>query len=157
MVVELSEKAVKSELPPPGEQRSPGRILVVPANDDADEIAAAMFAQLLDQNGYAAIPFSLDFSRDEKFRVVQPDDNDVFCISALPPFAFAGAIALSLHLHLRFPQTKVLIGIWGFAGNTERALQRFQQSRPEQLVTSLAGGLKFFAERHIPEEIHSTI
>ena len=44
---------------------------------------------------------------------------------------------------MRFPRTRVIIGVWGFAGDTERALQRFQPSRPAKLVTSLADAVKF--------------
>ena len=65
----------------------------------------------------------------------------MFCISAVPPFAFAGAITLVRQLQLRFPRTKIIVGVWGFSGNTERALQRFQQSQPDCLVTSLAAAL----------------
>ena len=71
MVVEFSEKALKADgadraapakalpvAPPP--QASPGRILILPANDEADEITAAMLAQLLIERGHAAISFALD-------------------------------------------------------------------------------------------------
>ena len=44
---------------------------------------------------------------------------------------------------MRFPRAKVIIGVWGFAGDAERALQRFQPSRPAKLVTSLAEAVKF--------------
>ena len=59
-----------------------------------------MLAQLPNAAGYSAISFPVDF---------------------------AGAITLVLQLKLRFPRTKVMVGVWGFSGNTERALQRLQQ------------------------------
>ena len=122
---------------------------MVPANDEADEIAAAMLAQVLDQAGYAAIPFPVDFARDERIGIVDPHENDIFCISAVPPFAFAGAITLARQLQLRFPRTKVIVGVWGFSGNTERALQRFQQSRPHCLVTSFAAAVQYVADGQV--------
>ena len=67
----------------------------------------------------------------------------MFCISALPPFAFSGAITLSRQIQLRYPRTKVVVGVWGFTGNAERALQRFQPSPPELLITNLADAVKF--------------
>jgi hypothetical protein len=70
----------------------------------------------------------------------------MFCVSALPPFAFAGAINLSRQLQPRFPRTQLMIGVWSFAGDAERALQRFQPSRPHVLVTNLADAVKFAAE-----------
>jgi len=150
MVGELSEKAVAAseDLPAqaPAERDFKGRIFVVPASDEADEIAAAMLAQLLHQSGHAAIPFPVDFAGEEKIGIVHPDENDMFCISAVPPFAFAGAIALMRQLHLRFPRTKVMVGIWGFSGNTERALRRFQPAQPNCLVNSLAEAVRNVAD-----------
>ena len=144
MVVEFSEKAMNAEETPG--PTSSGRLLVLPANDEADEITAAMLVQLLELAGYAAIPFSVDASLLDRIATVNPSEQDVFCISALPPFAFAGAINLSRQLQARFPRTKMMVGVWGFAGNAERALQRFQPSRPQALVTSLADAVKFAAE-----------
>src|SRR5437764_1722025 len=60
MLVELAERGLKADAPEPRLEPSAGRILVLPANDEADEIAAGMLAQLLEQAGYAAISFSLD-------------------------------------------------------------------------------------------------
>jgi hypothetical protein len=148
MVVEFSEKAVRASL----ESAEPssagaGRVFVVPANDEADEIAAAMLAQLLDEAGYTALPLTVDLAREEKIGILNPDENDIFCISAMPPFAFSGAIALNRQLQRRFPLTKVIAGVWGFAGNAERALQRFQPSQPQELVTSLGDALQVLAAK----------
>ena len=160
MVVEYSEKAVaaaESLTEQESVQLGSGRIFVVPANDEADEIAAAMLAQLLHEAGYAAIPFPVDFARDERIAIVAPSEGDVFCISALPPFAFAGAITLVRQLQLRFPRTKVVVGVWGFSGNTERALQRFQPSRPHCLVTSFAAAVQYLADNQVCAPVPATI
>jgi hypothetical protein len=34
--------------------------------------------------------------------------------------------------------------VWGFNGDTERALQRFQPKRPDKLVTSLGDAVAYF-------------
>jgi len=144
MLVEFSELAVKSDA---GERAVtlPGRVFCIPANDEADEITAAMLAQVLEQAGYVAISFSLDPALQEAVTLMEPAENDTFCISALPPFAFARARALSRQLQSRFPRTKMMIGVWGFAGDTESALQRFQPSHPDKLATSLADAVTFIA------------
>jgi predicted PurR-regulated permease PerM len=148
ILVEFSEKTVKSEAAnaEAGTGASSGRMLILPANDEADEIAAAMLAQLLEQAGYAAISFSVDPSLQHAIGLMDPAENDTFCISALPPLAFSSAIALSRQLQLRFPQTKMIIGVWGFTGDTEQALKRFQPSRPDKLVTTLADAVKFVVD-----------
>ena len=149
MLVEFSEKAIKDE---PAAEAPPGRIFVLPASDEADEIIAAMLAQLLEQAGYTAIPFAPGPSLHQILETMRPAENDTFCISALPPFAFSCAIALGRQLQLRYPRTKMLIGVWGFSGDTARALQRFLPSRPAGLVTSLAEAVQFVVDANPPIE-----
>ncbi len=157
MLVEFSEKAVKSDAATAeaaGEQQPAekipeapaGRAFCIPASDEADEITAAMLGQLLEQAGYTAISFSLDPALMlDIVEAMEPSDKDTFCISALPPFAFARARTLSRRLQLRFPRTTIMIGVWGFAGDTEHALQRFLPSRPAKFVTSLTEAVRFVA------------
>jgi methanogenic corrinoid protein MtbC1 len=142
MVAEFSEQTQRSE---PRPAASAGRAICLPANDEADEITAAMLAQLLEQAGCATLAFSLDSSLQHSVDLVAPDEKDTFFISALPPFAFARARTLVRQLQARFPRTRLVIGVWGFTGDVEQALQRFQPSRPDKLVTSLADAVKFIA------------
>jgi predicted PurR-regulated permease PerM len=146
MVVEFSERTLKSDVvngEAPAPEDVSGRVLCVPANDEADEITAAMLAQLLNQAGYPAISFPLDSPVEDLVALINPGETDTFCISALPPFAFARARTLSRELQMRFPRSNVIVGVWGFTGDTERAMQRFQPSRPAKLVTSLSDAVKF--------------
>jgi hypothetical protein len=78
----------------------------------------------------------------QQLAFVQPAADDVFCISALPPFAFAHARTLSHQLRGRFPGIRIVVGVWGFTGETERAMERFQTPRPDKLVTSLADAIQ---------------
>jgi predicted PurR-regulated permease PerM len=147
MIAEFSEKTVAPESNP---EAAPAtecerRVLCLPANDEADEIAAAMLAQLLEQAGCPALALPLDPSLEQLAAAAEPSPSDVFCISALPPFAFARARTLSRLLQLRFPRTRIVIGVWGFTGETEQALQRFQPKRPDKLVASMASAVEFFA------------
>jgi hypothetical protein len=157
LLVEFSEKTLKSDAAnaeaaedrPPLPERlegSPGRVFCIPASDEADEITATMLAQLLEQAGYTAISFPLDPALQHPIGLMDPSGHDTFCISALPPFAFARARTVSQQLQLRFPRTKVIIGVWGFAGDTEHALQRFKPSRPARLVTNLGDAVQFVVD-----------
>jgi hypothetical protein len=153
MVVEFSEGSLNTDpllSDAPREEKIPkasvGRVFCLPANDEADEITAAMLAQLLEQAGYTAVSFALDAAQQQAVGFMNPAENDTFFISALPPFAFARARTLSKELQMRFPRAKVIAGVWGFTGDTERAMQRFQPSRPNKLVTSLAEAVKFVVD-----------
>jgi hypothetical protein len=141
MIAEFPEQTAQEPAP----AAASGRVLCVPANDEADEIAATMLAQLLEQAGCPAVSLPLDPSLQHLAAIVEPAQGDVFCISAVPPFAFARARTLSRLLQVRFPRNKMYIGVWGFTGEIEQALQRFQPKRPEKLLTSLVGAVEFFA------------
>ena len=140
MLAEFSEQTLRPEPTAPA-----GRAICLPASDEADEITAAMLAQLMEQAGCAALSFPLDSSLHNSVGLLDPDEKDVFFVSALPPFAFARARVLARHLQSRFPRTKLVIGVWGFTGDLEKALQRFQPARPDKLVTTLADAVKFVA------------
>jgi predicted PurR-regulated permease PerM len=114
-----------------------GRVFCIPANDEADEISASMLSQLLELGGCAALSFPVDPGLREMLEVLQPSADDVICISAVPPFAFSHAKTLSRQLRTSFPLTRIVVGVWGFPGETKPALERFQAPRPDHLVTTL--------------------
>ena len=147
MLAELAERAARAALADveaAGDAKPAsacGRIFCIPASDEADEVTAAMLALLLEHSGCIVLPFTPDPGL-QQLAFVQPAADDVFCISALPPFAFAHARTLSQQLRVRFPGIRIVVGVWGFAGDTERAMERFQAPRPDRLVTSLADAIQ---------------
>jgi hypothetical protein len=74
--------------------------------------------------------------------LVDPGQDDVICISALPPYAFAPARMISNQMRRRFPGIKLVVAIWGFKGETEKAKARLERNQPDRLVTSLAQALE---------------
>jgi hypothetical protein len=46
----------------------------------------------------------------------------------------------------RFPKVKLVTGIWGFKGDTEKAKARFERNQPDRLVTSLVQALEQIEE-----------
>jgi hypothetical protein len=146
MLAEFSENAqntASESVEEPPEQTHPGRIFCFPAHDEADEIAAAMLAQLLEQAGCATISFPLGSSSENMLGIVEASDNDIFCISAVPPFAFSHARTLNRQLRTKFPHSKFLVGVWGFNGDIERGLQRFKPWPPDKFVVSLADAIAY--------------
>ncbi len=150
MLTELVERAEKSgfadvaitgEAEPAVPAAPGGRILCIPASDEADEVTAAMLALLLEHSGCNVVTMMPDPTL-QQVAFVQPAADDVFCISALPPFAFARARTLSRQLRMRFPGIRIVVGVWGFAGETAGAMERFQTPRPDKLVTSLADAIQ---------------
>ena len=116
-----------------------GRIVCLPAHDQADEITAAMLAQLLEQKGFAVLSFpSAGSSPNEWLAAIDARPSDVVCISALPPYAFAPARVMCKQIRERFPKLKVVVCVWGFSGDTQKAKARFERAQPHRLSTSLA-------------------
>ena len=159
MIADFSQQSEATEQPgtesPAPEQAQPkhsgeifglasgGRVFSLPAHDEADEIAAAMLAQLLEHAGCATIALPLGSSFQTTLALIEPTRNDIFCISAVPPFAFSQARTLSRELRVKFPGVKVVIGVWGFGGETERALLRFLPSPPDKFVRTLTEALEY--------------
>jgi predicted PurR-regulated permease PerM len=158
MIAEFSEyqqvndaAAARSEVdtapPPDADGHSDARILCVPAHDQADEITASMLAQLLEQRGLAALSFPIGGpSPHEWIGLIETRRSDIVCISALPPYAFAPARAMCKQIRERFPKLKVVVCVWGFAGDATKAKARFERTQPDRLSTSLAQALEHIQE-----------
>src|SRR5208283_3920618 len=106
------------------------RIVCIPAYDRADEITAAMLAQILEQKGYATLSFPLGSSLHECLASIGSGTGDLVCISALPPYAFAPARAMCKQVRELFPKLQVVVCIWGFSGDTRKAMARFERTQP---------------------------
>lgn len=120
-----------------------GRALCVAASDEADEIAASMLAQLLEEQGVSAVVFS-PCAWSQALALLEPQPNDRICISAVPPFAFAPARILARQLRSKFPKTQILVCLWGFGADADKALQRFEPPRPERILSSLSDTVEYF-------------
>ena len=114
------------------------RILCVPAYDQADEITASMLAQILEQKGHAVVSFPLAApSITEWIRTIKGELNDIVCISTLPPYAFAPARAMCKQIREAFPKLRIVVCVWGFGGDTQKAMARFERTPPDRFCTSL--------------------
>jgi predicted PurR-regulated permease PerM len=143
MISEFSEREQDEQ--PRVSGRLGGRIICFPANDEADQITATMLAQLLEEGGYSVISFPVGAALRDLL-AVEPGPEDVIVISAVPPFAFAHSKALYKQIHSRLPKVKVMVGIWGFSGDLDKAKARFERQQPETIVTTLAEATKYVAE-----------
>lgn len=129
------------------------RILCVPAHDRADELTAAILAQQLEQRGYTTLAFSIGGpDPHEWIALIDPGPNDVVCISALPPYAFAPARTMCKQIRERFPKLKVVVCVWGFTGDAQKANARFERTQPDRLSASLAEALEHVQELVHPEQ-----
>jgi predicted PurR-regulated permease PerM len=155
MITELSEYQLALSLPPaedaaagpaPAERLS-ARILCLPASDRADEVTADMLAQLLGQAGHEALSLPIAHaSPAELLALIERRQDDVICISALPPYAFPPARTMCKVIRERYPKLKLVVGVWGFSGDTEKAKARFERTQPDRLLTSMAQAIEQIQE-----------
>jgi predicted PurR-regulated permease PerM len=154
MIAEFSEyesaEAASQEDPEPAveaAERVDARIICIAAHDQADEITAAMLAQLLEQDGFATLSFSnAGASPNEWLALIGAGPSDIVCISALPPYAFAPTRAMCKQIRERFPRLKVVVCWWGFNGDKEKAKARFERTQPARLATSMAEAVEHVQE-----------
>ena len=125
----------------------PGRIFVIPAKDQADEISGALFAQLLEREGHAVI--SLPLGSANELAMLKPSAEDIICVSALPPFAFSAAAKLCVQLRSSYPEPRIMAGIWGFPAGRESMLERLEKSSRTIVATSFTQAL----EQTVPQPV----
>ena len=146
MIAEFSEYQLTDSSPGVAEYRN-ARIVCLPAHDRADEITAAMLAQILEQKGFSTLSFPVvGSSLNDLLAMIEAGHGDVVCISALPPYAFAPARAMCKQIRERFPKLKVLVCVWGFNGDVQKAMTRFERTQPDRLCTSLAQAVEHIEE-----------
>lgn len=143
MVVELSEYQVDgagatAETP----DHTDHRIICLPAQDRADEIVAAMLAQILEQQGFVTMSFPAGHSPTECLASIASGPADVVCVIALPPYAFAPARSMCKQIRDRYPKLRVVVCVWGFGGDTQKAMARFERTPPNRLSTSVADAVE---------------
>jgi predicted PurR-regulated permease PerM len=121
-------------------------IVCVPANDQADEIAATMLAQLLEQCGHKTLLLPSVALSPEILTRLAEEAGTILCISAVPPFAFAHARTLALRLRQSVPGNRILVGLWNTNGDKDVLRERFGQARPDMVVTTFREALRQIKE-----------
>lgn len=128
-----------------GLEKAPGpsrAVLCLSAGDRADEIGAAMLAQLLEQAGHRVTSLSVAESRSVADASGSNGHSiDLIVISALPPFAILSARSLAKRLRTRFPQTDILVGLWQLGSESKGGMARLEKAFTDPVVTTLAEAL----------------
>jgi len=145
LIAELTDyKSPVAPEPPCDPDSTPSRtypVVCVPASDQADEIAATMLAQLLEQCGHKTLLLPSAALSPEILSRLGEEAGTILCISAVPPFAFAHARTLAIRLRESLPGNRVLIGLWNTAGNKDVLRERFGPGRPDFVVATLQEAL----------------
>jgi hypothetical protein len=114
------------------------RILCLPARDEADEIAGMMLAQLLATGECLVESLSFTAAAGELVDLVNRRKPAAVCISATPPAAVMHARHLCKRLRGRFPDIRLIVGLWDAQGDLTKATVRIGGGATTHVVATLA-------------------
>jgi predicted PurR-regulated permease PerM len=112
-------------------------VLVLPAGEEADEIAGLMLAQLLESRGYCATVSSASSLVSEASAMVEQQQAHAVCVSAMPPGSVARARYLCKRLHEKQADLRIIVGLWAFRGDLAPTKSRLALAAPGQVVINL--------------------
>jgi predicted PurR-regulated permease PerM len=106
------------------------RILCLPARAERDEIAGTMLAHVLRYRGCQAwsVPAPVRADRKEVVELVEKSELDAVVISIVAPSAVLHARFLYLSLRNRFPDLRIVVGLWGMGSSLTPAVKRLRDA-----------------------------
>ena len=110
-------------------------VLCISARDEADEIVALLLSQLLQRDGFNT--HTLPLGSSDACSAVDDMNPAVVCISALPPFAIDHARSLYQKLRSKSPKLDIIVCLWHFEGDLEKAARRLKMSSGHRLQVNL--------------------
>ena len=113
-------------------------ILLLPARNEADEIAATMLAQLVETSGFRVETISETVLAGELANLIAQRQADVVCISAMPPAAATHARYLCKRLQGKFPEGRLIVGLWNAQGDLAKARTRLGCGAAVRVAATLA-------------------
>ena len=117
---------------------APFHVYCLPARADRDALAGAMLTQLLQQQGVAAQNSTGKLAAGELLDLVEKSEADAACVSVVSPSTVIQARYLCVKIRARFPQLKIVIGLWGMTQGVTDATRRLRDSGADEVVTTLA-------------------
>ena len=114
-------------------QDSCRHVCIVPAHDDADEVAGAMLARLIP----GAHRFAAGSLAAETIDQVEEQGCRIICISAVPPRAASHAAYLVRRLKQRFPKKRIVVGLWS-TETIDKVKPRLLEAGADDVLTRLA-------------------
>ena len=118
------------------EETGRGDVLCIPARDDADDVVAMLLARLLVRQGHRAQSIQIGTTAEMLSQVTELNPG-VVCISALPPFAVNHARAFYTKLRTQSPDLHIVICLWHFEGDPQKAAARLKLAPGHGFFTTL--------------------
>ena len=114
------------------------RALCLPARDKADELGARMVEKLVIQAGGDVLALSSDELVGELLERIAGTSPIAVCVSALPPAASLHARVLCKRIRTRFPDIKLVVGIWDASIDPQTMKSTLNINTSDTVVNELA-------------------
>jgi len=109
----------------------------LPARNETDEIAATMLAQLVEASGFRVETISQTVLTGELADLIVQRQADAVCISAMPPRAATHARYLCKRLQGKFPEERLIVGLWNAPADLAKARTHIGCSDTVRVVGTL--------------------
>lgn len=127
------------------------RTWCVPAEDDSDEIAATMLAQVLTAHGYTAEAVPAGAVDEALLERVAEDAADAVLISAVAPGGVTHARRLCRRVRPKRSRLVIVVGLWNATGPLEQSEARLKAAGVDAVVTKLEDALKALEPQSEPD------
>ena len=111
--------------------------LCIPVSDEADSLAALMVAQVLARGGVNSF-VSPARRLIEALAAVSAEEPDFVILCGLPPFAMARSQRLYRSLRVRYPELKIMIGIFNYPDDILAAARAIGDQEEIHILTKLS-------------------
>jgi CheY-like chemotaxis protein len=112
-------------------------IVLIPARDEADEIAAVMLEQLLGQRGIRGQVLSCAALAGECVEKLKSRNPKIACVVVVPPYGYMHGRYMCRRLRDQFPDLKLIAAVL-----TEGEVDELRQRRPALAADELASSAK---------------
>jgi predicted PurR-regulated permease PerM len=117
-------------------------VLCLAAHDEADEIASLMLSHLLEEQGYCTHTVSSHALASEMVESVEKLHADIVVVSALPPGALAHARYICKRLHAKYPEMRIVVGLWNAKGDLAKARSRIASAESVEITATFPDVLR---------------
>lgn len=113
-------------------------LLCLPLTDESEELVCLMLSHSLEREGWTTEILSSQFLAGEILEHMDQANPVVVCLSVLPPYAISRVRYLAKKLYTRFPEIRIIVGLWSAPFDVQVTKQRLQTVGVLEVVTTIA-------------------
>lgn len=122
-------------------------IALLPARDEADELAGRMLQHLLGRSGAPSTVIPSSTLLGDRIDRLGRDNPGTICVCAVPPEALSHAAYTCKRLRRRFPDVLTIVGVFSERADADKLRTRLPADLANEIVTSLEAAAGQLARR----------